>query len=207
MDNNLTLNENSEYWVVINGYPKYFVSNFGRVMNIKTKRILKPNGDDRGYYIVDLYKNGKKKHFRIHRLVGEAFCDNPENKPYIDHIDHNGFNNHYKNLRWVSSSENNRNKNLTSLNTSGFKGVSFDKYLKRWKATYSLNYKKKHIGYFQTKEECAIAYDKKMLEIDPEHSVLNFPIPKNQRNVYISYHTLKKHLEELKSIIDGFEKN
>ena len=44
MDNNLTLNENSEYWVVINGYPKYFVSNFGRIMNIKKKRILKyPN--------------------------------------------------------------------------------------------------------------------------------------------------------------------
>lgn len=199
--------ELDEYWACIDGYPKYFVSNFGRVMNIKTKRILKPNGDDRGYYIVDLYKNGKKRHYRVHRLVGDAFCENPENKPFIDHIDHNGFNNHYKNLRWVSSSENNRNKNLTSSNTSGYKGVSFDKCLNKWRSTYSMNYKKKHIGYFKTKEESAKAYDKKMLEVDPEHCVLNFPISQNQRNVYISYHSLKKHLEELETIIDGFENN
>ena len=65
---------------------------------------------------------------------------------------------------------------------------------------------KKHIGYFKSKEEAALAYDRAILEVDPEHCVLNFPIPQNQRNVYISYHTLKKHLADIKSVIDGFNK-
>ena len=53
------------------------------------------------------------------------------------------------------------------------------------------------LTYFKIKEECAKAYDKAMLEVDPEHCVLNFPIPQNQRNVYISYHTLKEHLADI----------
>ena len=40
----------------------------------------------------------------------------------------------------------------------------------------------------------------------PKHAVLNFPIPQKHRNVYISYHTLKKHLADIKSVIDSFNK-
>ena len=50
-----------------------------------------------------------KKCYLVHRLVAETFLDNPENKPFVDHIDRDRHNNNVSNLRWVTSSENNRN--------------------------------------------------------------------------------------------------
>ena len=47
---------------------------------------------------------------KIHRLVAEAFIPNPENKPYVDHIDTNRTNNDVTNLRWVTQEENMRNE-------------------------------------------------------------------------------------------------
>lgn len=45
----------------------------------------------------------------VHRMVAETFIPNPENKPQVDHIDTNRFNNRIDNLRWVTQSENNLN--------------------------------------------------------------------------------------------------
>ena len=64
-------------------------------------------------------KNNRTRHFLIHRLVAEAFLDNPENKPYIDHIDTIPSNNLLSNLRWVTSLENQNNpKTLKRLQDS-----------------------------------------------------------------------------------------
>ena len=57
---------------------------------------------------VNVTEDGKRKQKRyyVHRLVGEAFIPNPENKPQINHIDGNGENNHVSNLEWVTAKEN-----------------------------------------------------------------------------------------------------
>jgi hypothetical protein len=51
-------------------------------------------------------KNRKKKNMYIHRLVAEAFIDNPENKKFVNHIDYDKANNNIDNLEWVTHSEN-----------------------------------------------------------------------------------------------------
>ena len=198
--------DNIEAWMLIDGYSNYEASSFGRIRNNRSGRIMSQSGDGRGYLKINLCKNGKRKYQRVHRLVAEAFCKKPAGKNQVDHIDNDKHDNHYKNLRWTTNSENNRNKQLTSKNTSGYVGICWHKRQKKWLASYKLNSKSKHIGSYKTKEEAGRAYDRAILEVDPEHCVLNFPIPEAQRNVYISYHTLKKHLAEIKSIIDNFNK-
>lgn len=88
----------------------YQVSNLGRVKsleNSKTRKekILKPEIRT-GYYSVNLCKNGKQKHIRIHRLVAEAFIDNPKKLPMVNHKDENKLNNHAENLEWCDTTYN-----------------------------------------------------------------------------------------------------
>ena len=203
---NYVVADHIESWLLIDGYNNYEVSSIGRIRNNETKRILKTHVNTNGYVVTTLSSEGRRKTYQIHRLVAEAFCKNPDEKLVVDHIDMNPQNNHYTNLRWTTCSENNRNRKLSSRNTSGYRGIWFDDRFKDWRAEYRLNGLKTNLGYFKTKEEAARAYDKAILEVDPEHCVLNFPIPENQRNVYISYCTLKKHLADIKAVIDGFNK-
>lgn len=88
------------------GYEQYEVSTWGRVFNTKTGNFLTPYHHHKGYLRVDL-KNGMiRKHFKVHRLVAEAFIPNPENKPQVNHIDGNPGNNSVTNLEWVTNQEN-----------------------------------------------------------------------------------------------------
>lgn len=95
----------------ISGYEGlYEVDTNGNVYSIITtnsrrKRILKPENKN-GYLSVNLYKNGKQKHYYIHRLVAEAFIPNPHNLKYVNHIDCNKHNNAVSNLEWCTQSEN-----------------------------------------------------------------------------------------------------
>lgn len=92
-----------EVFIQVHG-SNYYVSNFGRVYNKKSKKItLTPDGKDK-YAKLRI----SKKKYRIHRLVAEIFLPNPENKPFVDHIDGDRYNNRADNLRWVTSTENNR---------------------------------------------------------------------------------------------------
>ena len=50
--------------------------------------------------------------YLLHRIIAQHFIPNPDNLPQVDHIDRNPFNNSIENLRWVSSSDNNRNRTM-----------------------------------------------------------------------------------------------
>lgn len=62
--------------------------------------------DKDGYLILGLYRNGKSKTVRVHRLVAKAFIENPYNLPEINHIDENKTNNHVENLEWCTTAYN-----------------------------------------------------------------------------------------------------
>ncbi len=122
----------AEVFRMINEFPRYDVSNFGLVRNRRTGRLMKAGDNGAGYLIVWLYKNKKRYAKSVHRLVCEAFIDNPNNYECCDHIDRCKTNNHVSNLRWVTHSMNNKNrKTYGKVNVSG---VSWDENARRYQA-------------------------------------------------------------------------
>ena len=109
-----------EYWKPVVGYEGlYMVSNWGRVKSfdrwVKSRngsvrfckgRILKPLTSSSGYLYVNLYKNNIKKEYLVHRLVAEAFIDNPDNLFQVNHRDENKLNNNVDNLEWCDAKYN-----------------------------------------------------------------------------------------------------
>ena len=100
-----------EIWKPIKDYEGlYEISNLGRVKSLNYSRtgkeqILKPQKRKNGYLGVILCYKNTQKQVNIHRLVAEAFIPNPENKPYVDHINTDKLDNRACNLRWVTQKE------------------------------------------------------------------------------------------------------
>lgn len=90
----------------IQNFETYGVSKKGEVINLKTQRILKLVKTPHGYLSVGIIFGGKKRSFRVHRLVAQTFIPNPENKPQVNHIDGDKLNNDVSNLEWVTHTEN-----------------------------------------------------------------------------------------------------
>lgn len=108
----------TEEWRDVIGYEGiYKVSNFGRVKN--HRRIKSQQANNKGYMIVHLSKNAKLRWCLVHRLVAQAFIDNPDNKATVNHKDGNRANNNVNNLEWASYSEN----NLHSYRSNGRKSA------------------------------------------------------------------------------------
>lgn len=120
-----------EEWSEIEGFDgQYSVSSLGRVrsnyrwhINPMTltrhkkvrELIMTPNLSRAGYLRIKL--SDRKIHF-IHRLVASCFCDNGDNKPYVNHIDGNKSNNTPGNLEWVTTQENNQHAWDSGLQTT-----------------------------------------------------------------------------------------
>ncbi len=91
----------------------------------------------------------------------------------IDHEDRNPLNNKITNLRFASKSQNAANSGIKPKNTSGFKGVSFEKKLSKWKVQIMDNGKKKHLGIRDNKIDAARLYDLHAKNIFGEFAYLN----------------------------------
>ena len=108
---------------------KYFISNRGFVISLVGKlHLLKPRYDKNGYlryYIRNLNTN-KRKDYKAHRLVAEAFIDNPNNLDMVNHIDGNKTNNHVENLEWCTYSQNMIHAHSTGLITPKYRECIID---------------------------------------------------------------------------------
>ena len=140
----------------------YKVSNWGRILSLNYNgtgraKLMNPGTDTNGYFYVGLWKNGKRKTCSVHRLVAEAFLDNPENLPQVNHKDENKTNNFVflnedgsvdkekSNLEWKSPKDNinhgTRNERVSKALTNGKKSkrvlqLSLDgDLIKEWPST------------------------------------------------------------------------
>ncbi|MCI4247655.1 NUMOD4 motif-containing HNH endonuclease [Bacillus sp. CCB-MMP212] len=111
-------NELFELWMPVKGYKGlYEVSDLGRIKRLERyvineygneeileERILNQyNGE---YKTVSLYRDGKQDWISVHRIVAQAFIDNPHGKPCVNHRDLDKWNNDVRNLEWVTHKEN-----------------------------------------------------------------------------------------------------
>jgi hypothetical protein len=93
----------------------YAITLEGGVYSHRNNIFLSHSVDKKGYHRVTLYNSGESKTNLVHRLVALAYLTNPDNLPEVNHIDGNKSNNHYRNLEWVTSSQNNQHAVDTGL--------------------------------------------------------------------------------------------
>lgn len=127
-----------EIFLDVKGYEGlYQVSNLGNVKSlvnnkcVEREKILKPVNIGNGYVRVMLCKNKTNKLYLVHRLVAQAFIENPTNLPCINHIDENKQNNSVENLEWCThkyncnfGTRNERAGKAISNNTNRSKEIS-----------------------------------------------------------------------------------
>lgn len=156
-----------EIWKDLIGFDRpYQISNYGNVKCLEYTKIdiigrkqyrpehyLSLITHSSGYIIVNIRKDNKSITKRVHRLVAEAFLENPNNKPVVDHIDGNKTNNKVSNLRWSTYQENTLNPN-----TFNKAKISLIKSIKsRIKPVYKLDSNYKVLEKFDSAEDAAKA--------------------------------------------------
>lgn len=128
---------------------------------------LAPNGK---FYAKSTVYRKKKKNIYLHRLIKNA-----KKGQEIDHINGLSLDNRQENLRLTTRSENQRNRGFQKNNKSGFKGVCKRKDRDDWLSQIKHLGKVIHLGYFSSKKEAALAYDRAARKLHGKFAHFNFP--------------------------------
>lgn len=103
----------------------YTISSDGKVFSIRSNKYLKPRLSMDGYERVALCRGSYRREYRVHRLVAEAFLENSNNLPQVNHKDFNTRNNYLENLEWCTNKEN--AEHSIKNNRSGFGNQIIDR--------------------------------------------------------------------------------
>lgn len=113
-----------EIWKDVAGYEGYYEdSNDGNVRNSQTRRVLAP-GTSQGYHYVVLCRNGERKNKQVNRLVAEAFIENPNGYPIVNHKNEIRKDNRVSNLEWCTYTYNNTYGSASIHRSESLKGRS-----------------------------------------------------------------------------------
>jgi len=105
---------------------------------------------------------------KLHRLIMNA-----RKGEYVDHIDGDRLNNTLENLRICRKQQNEFNQKIRRDNSTGYKGVSFFKARGKYRAYINKDRKRYELGLFEKKEDAALAYNEKAIELFGEFARLN----------------------------------
>lgn len=169
----------------VKGYEGYYeVDQFGRVFSVD--RVISVNDNGRqynkplkakqmkqhmhtnGYKVVSLTKDGKSKGLFVHRIVAEAFIENPNNLPMVNHKDEDRTNNFVENLEWCTVAYNNTYGNAQKKKAKKLKGVP---HTEEHKEKISSSLKR----YYKQNPIMKVEYNGRMLSIPELSEELNIP--------------------------------
>jgi hypothetical protein len=117
--------------------------------------------------------DGRVFHGKRFKALSRLIMGVTDPKIQVDHINHNLLDNRKENLRICTGAENTRNMQRLKRNTSGYKGVSWDKNRKKWTAYIHKNNKQIYLGRYQTKEQAAEIYNEAAIKYHGEFACLN----------------------------------
>jgi hypothetical protein len=120
------------------------------------------------YYSGKYARGGGYAKVMMHRVIVD-----PPDGYYVDHVNGDKLDNRRSNLRMCTLEQNSFNSKLQKNNTSGYKGVSWDKQKNKWRAKITHQGKTRHIGLYDNKHEAAIAYNEEAKELFGEFAWLN----------------------------------
>jgi hypothetical protein len=109
----------------------------------------------------------------INRKYLHQFIMNPKKGQMVDHINRDTLDCRRSNLRITDMSGNMINRPLSPRNKSGYRGVSYYKPSKCWRATIMKNRVLMHLGHFKNKVDAALAYNEMALKLHGSYANLN----------------------------------
>ena len=121
------------------------------------------------YAVRSLHSNNVRKTIFMHRLI----TNNINTKMQTDHLNGNGLDNRKINLRICTTSQNSMNRGLQINNTTGFKGVNYDKFSNKFRAQIRVNNIYKNLGYYIDPKDAARAYNEAAIKFHGEFANLN----------------------------------